>query len=226
MSEYMEKHSVSRLIGAPPGYVGFEQGGLLTEAIRKHPHTVLLLDEIEKAHLDIYNILLQIMDHATLTDNNGQEADFRNVIMIMTSNAGSADRGVKAIGFGASNQDKEMDAVNKLFPPEFRNRLDAIVTFNSLTIKVMKSIVDKFIRELEEQLKSKKVTFKLTEGARTWLAKKGYSEEYGARPLARVIQKEIKDRLSDEILFGKLMKGGAVRISTKNKELIHTISPA
>ncbi len=226
MSEYMEKHSVSRLIGAPPGYVGFEQGGLLTEAIRKHPHTVLLLDEIEKAHLDIYNILLQIMDHATLTDNNGQEADFRNVILIMTSNAGSMERGAKAIGFGATNQDKEMDAVNKLFPPEFRNRLDATVTFNSLTTKVMKSIVDKFIMELEDQLKSKKVTFELTESARTWLAKRGYSEEYGARPLARVIQKEIKDRLSDEILFGELMKGGSVRISTKKDQIIHTITPA
>ncbi|MCG8333412.1 MAG: ATP-dependent Clp protease ATP-binding subunit ClpA [Proteobacteria bacterium] len=226
MSEYMEKHSVSRLIGAPPGYVGFEQGGLLTEAIRKHPHTVLLLDEIEKAHPDIYNILLQIMDHATLTDNNGSEADFRNVILIMTSNAGSAERGAKSIGFGATNQNKEKDAVEKLFPPEFRNRLDATVTFNSLSIKVMKFIVDKFIRELEEQLKNKKVTFQLTEGAKTWLAKKGYSEEYGARPLSRVIQKEIKDKLSDEILFGDLIKGGQVKISTKKDELVHTIKPA
>ncbi len=223
MSEYMEKHSVSRLIGAPPGYVGFEQGGLLTEAIRKHPHSVLLLDEIEKAHPDIYNILLQIMDHATLTDNNGSEADFRNVILIMTSNAGSTERGAKSIGFGATNESKEKDAVEKLFPPEFRNRLDAIVTFNSLSIKVMKFIVDKFIRELEEQLKSKKVTFQLTEGAKTWLAKKGYSEEYGARPLSRVIQKEIKDKLSDEILFGDLIKGGQVKISTKKDELVHTI---
>jgi ATP-dependent Clp protease ATP-binding subunit ClpA len=226
MSEYMEKHSVSRLIGAPPGYVGFEQGGLLTEAIRKHPHTVLLLDEIEKAHQDIYNILLQIMDHATLTDNNGQEADFRNVILIMTSNAGSTERGAKAIGFGASNQNKEKDAVEKLFPPEFRNRLDAIVTFNSLSIKVMKFIVDKFIRELEEQLKNKKVTFELTEEARTWLANKGHSEEYGARPLARVIQKEIKDKLADEILFGKLVKGGKVKIATKKDQLTHIIKSA
>jgi ATP-dependent Clp protease ATP-binding subunit ClpA len=226
MSEYMEKHSVSRLIGAPPGYVGFEQGGLLTEAIRKHPHTVLLLDEIEKAHQDIYNILLQIMDHATLTDNNGQEADFRNVILIMTSNAGSTERGAKAIGFGASNQNKEKDAVEKLFPPEFRNRLDAIVTFNSLSIKVMKFIVDKFIRELEEQLKNKKVTFELTEEARIWLANKGHSEEYGARPLARVIQKEIKDKLADEILFGKLVKGGKVKIATKKDQLTHIIKSA
>jgi len=226
MSEYMEKHSVSRLIGAPPGYVGFEQGGLLTEAIRKHPHSVLLLDEIEKAHQDIYNILLQIMDHATLTDNNGQEADFRNVILIMTSNAGSMERGAKAIGFGATNQDKEMEAVERLFPPEFRNRLDAIVTFNSLSTTVMKSIVDKFMNELQAQLKAKKVTFELTESARMWLAKKGYSEEYGARPLSRVIQKEIKDRLSDEILFGKLIKGGKVKINCRNDQLVHTIKPS
>lgn len=226
MSEYMEKHSVSRLIGAPPGYVGFEQGGLLTEAIRKNPHSVLLLDEIEKAHPDIYNILLQIMDHATLTDNNGSEADFRNVVLIMTSNAGSVDRGAKSIGFGASNASKEKDAVERLFPPEFRNRLDAVVTFNSLSTDIMKSIVDKFISELEDQLKAKKVTFELTESARTWLAKKGYSEEYGARPLSRVIQKEIKDRLSDEILFGKLIKGGTVKISTRKDELVHTIDPS
>lgn len=223
MSEYMEKHSVSRLIGAPPGYVGFEQGGLMTEAIRKNPHTVLLLDEIEKAHPDLYSILLQIMDHATLTDNNGQEADFRNVILIMTSNAGSFERGAKAIGFGSSNQNKETEAVDRLFPPEFRNRLDAIVTFNSLNTKIMKSIVDKFIVELEDQLRVKKITFDLTDSARAWLAKEGYSEEYGARPLSRVIQKEIKDRLSDEILFGKLTKGGTVKISCKNDKLVHTI---
>ncbi len=225
MSEYMEKHSVSRLIGAPPGYIGYEQGGLLTEAIRKNPHTVLLLDEIEKAHQDIFNILLQIMDHATLTDNNGQEADFRNVILIMTSNAGSSERGAKAIGFGASNQNKEMDAVERLFPPEFRNRLDAIVTFNALTIKIMRFIVEKFIEELEDQLKTKKVIFELTESAKTWLAKKGYSEEYGARPLARVIQQEIKDKLSDEILFGDLMKGGKVKITCKDDKLVHSIKP-
>jgi len=219
MSEYMEKHSVSRLIGAPPGYIGFEQGGLMTEAVRKHPHTVLLLDEIEKAHPDIFNILLQIMDHATLTDNNGQEADFRNVILIMTSNAGSQERGAKTIGFNSTNEQKEMEAVERLFPPEFRNRLDAIVTFNSLTKKVMLYVVDKFIKELQEQLKVKKVVLDLSAAAMEWLAKKGYSPDYGARPLSRVIQKEIKDQLSDEILFGKLSKGGKVKIDQKDDQL-------
>ncbi len=222
MSEYMEKHSVSRLIGAPPGYVGFEQGGLMTEAIRKHPNSVLLLDEIEKAHLDLFSILLQIMDHATLTDNNGQEADFRNVILIMTSNAGSENRGAKAIGFNRTNQHKEMEAVERLFPPEFRNRLDAIVTFNNLTTQVMLSVVDKFIKELQEQLAPKKVVLELTSVAKTWLAKKGYSPEYGARPLARVIQKEINDQLSDEILFGKLSKGGKIKIDCEEDRLFLT----
>jgi len=222
MSEYMEKHSVSRLIGAPPGYVGFEQGGLMTEAIRKHPHTVLLLDEIEKAHPDIFNILLQIMDHATLTDNNGQEADFRNVILILTSNAGSQERGAKTIGFNSTNQQKEIEAVERLFPPEFRNRLDAIVTFNSLTSDVMLYVVDKFIDELQDQLRAKKVVLELTKKARKWLAKKGYSAEYGARPLARVIQKEIKDQLSDEILFGGLARGGKVIIDCKDDKLEQT----
>ncbi len=222
MSEYMEKHSVSRLIGAPPGYIGFEQGGLMTEAIRKHPHTVLLLDEIEKAHPDIFNILLQIMDHATLTDNNGQEADFRNVILILTSNAGSQERGAKTIGFNATNEQKEMDAVERLFPPEFRNRLDAIVTFNSLSTKVMLYVVDKFIDELQDQLRAKKVVLELTTKAKKWLAKKGYSEEYGARPLARVIQKEIKDQLSDEILFGALVKGGKVTVDCKKDKLVQS----
>ncbi len=222
MSEYMEKHSVSRLIGAPPGYIGFEQGGLLTEAIRKHPHTVLLLDEIEKAHPDIFNILLQIMDHATLTDNNGQEADFRNVILILTSNAGSQERGAKTIGFNSTNEQKEMDAVERLFPPEFRNRLDAIVTFNSLTTKVMLHVVDKFIDELQDQLRVKKVVLELTKSAKKWLAKEGYSADYGARPLARVIQKEIKDQLSDEILFGALVKGGKVIIDCKKNKLLQS----
>ncbi|MCP4755631.1 MAG: ATP-dependent Clp protease ATP-binding subunit ClpA [Proteobacteria bacterium] len=225
MSEYMEKHSVSRLIGAPPGYIGFEQGGLLTEAIRKHPHTVLLLDEIEKAHPDIYNILLQIMDHATLTDNNGQEADFRNVVLILTSNAGSQERGARAIGFNATNEQKEIEAVERIFPPEFRNRLDAIVTFNSLTTDVMLFVVDKFIKELQDQLKSKKVVLELQKEAKAWLAKKGYSPEYGARPLARVIQKEIKDRLSDEILFGKLAKGGKVTIGCRDDQLTQSYEP-
>lgn len=222
MSEYMEKHSVSRLIGAPPGYIGFEQGGLMTEAIRKHPHTVLLLDEIEKAHPDIFNILLQIMDHATLTDNNGQEADFRNVILILTSNAGSQERGAKTIGFNATNEQKEIEAVERLFPPEFRNRLDAIVTFNSLTTKVMLHVVDKFMDELQDQLRAKKVVLELTDAARDWLAKKGYNVEYGARPLARVIQTEIKDSLSDEILFGALMKGGKALIDCQDDQLVHS----
>ena len=215
MSEYMEKHSVARLIGAPPGYIGFEQGGLLTEAMRKHPHAIVLLDEIEKAHPDIFNVLLQIMDHATLTDNNGQESDFRNVILIMTSNAGSMERGVSAIGFNSSRQDKETEAIDRLFPPEFRNRLDAIVTFNELTNKVMLSVVDKFLDELAERLQAKEVRLVVNVKAKKKLAKKGYSPEYGARPLARVIQQEINDALSDEILFGKLSKGGKVTIDTK-----------
>jgi len=222
MSEYMEKHSVSRLIGSPPGYVGFEQGGLMTEAIRKNPHTVLLLDEIEKAHPDIFNILLQIMDHATLTDNSGQEADFRNVIVILTSNAGSQDRGAKAIGFASTNEQKEMEAVERLFPPEFRNRLDAIVTFNSLTTNIMLHVVDKFIDELQDQLRVKKVVLELTKSAKEWLSKKGYSVDYGARPLARVIQTEIKDQLSDAILFGELIKGGKVKVDCIDDKLVQT----
>jgi len=212
MSEYMEKHSVSRLIGAPPGYVGFDQGGLLTESIRKHPHSILLLDEIEKAHPDIYNVLLQIMDHATLTDNTGQEADFKNVILVMTSNVGSEERGAKAIGFTGSNYNKEIDAIEKHFAPEFRNRLDAIVPFNALTSEVMLSVVDKFVIELKVQLEAKKITLEISDDVRTWLAKKGYDPEFGARPLQRVIQKEIKDKLSDEILFGQLIKGGHVSV--------------
>ena len=219
MSEYMEKHSVSRLIGAPPGYVGFEQGGLMTEAIRKHPHCVLLLDEIEKAHPDIYNILLQVMDRATLTDNNGQAANFKSVILIMTSNVGSSEGGAGAIGFGSTKQGKENEAIDRHFPPEFRNRLDGIVNFNSLTESVMETVVDKFIAELEHQLHEKKITFNLTAKARAWLAKKGYDPEMGARPLGRVIQAEIKDRLSDEILFGKLIRGGEVKIDLKKEAL-------
>ena len=216
MSEYMEKHSVARLIGAPPGYVGFEQGGLLTEAIRKNPHAVLLLDEIEKAHPDIFNILLQIMDHAALTDNNGQESDFRNVILIMTSNVGSMERGINAIGFDQSgSQRKEQDAIEKLFPPEFRNRLDAIATFNELPEAVVLKIVDKFLKELEVKLVEKKVVLEVSNSVKAWLAKKGYNPEFGARPLGRLIQKEISDQLSDEILFGQLAKGGKVKITLK-----------
>ncbi len=225
MSEYMEKHSVSRLIGAPPGYVGFEQGGLLTEVIKKNPHCVLLLDEIEKAHPDIYNILLQIMDRATLTDNNGQESKFHNVVLILTSNVGSSERGAKAIGFGADNADKESDAIERHFPPEFRNRLDAIVTFNNLSMEVMESVVDKFIVELEEQLKDRKITIELSKEAKKLLATKGYSPDFGARPLHRVIQTEIKDQLSEEILFGRLAKGGTAKVRVKKDVFTFAYQP-
>jgi len=211
MSEYMEKHTVARLIGAPPGYVGFDQGGMLTDEIRKHPYSVLLMDEIEKAHPDIFSILLQVMDYATLTDNNGKKADFRNVILIMTSNAGTNEMGKDTIGFGDKSGDtqaKGKDAVNKLFSAEFRNRLDTTITFNSLSSNVMKKVVDKFISQLQAQLKEKKVTISLSDNARNWLAEKGYDPKFGARPLGRLIQVEIKDRLSEEVLFGKLHRGG------------------
>jgi ATP-dependent Clp protease ATP-binding subunit ClpA len=216
MSEYMEKHTVSRLIGAPPGYIGFDQGGLLTDAIRKQPYTVLLLDEIEKAHPDLFGILLQIMDHATLTDNNGKKADFRNVILLMTSNAGAREMSSPFIGFGGQEADdrasKGMKAVENLFSPEFRNRLDGIVSFNGLTVPIMERIVDKFIREMESQLSEKRVRVELSPAARLWLAERGYDPAFGARPLARLIQSEIKDVLADEILFGRLRNGGEVRI--------------
>lgn len=219
MSEYMEKHAVARLIGAPPGYIGFDQGGLLTDGIRKHPYTVLLLDEIEKAHLDLFNILLQVLDHATLTDNNGRQADFRNVIVIMTSNAGSREMSTHSIGFGDRNKDfagKGKKAIEKFFSPEFRNRLDAIITFNSLTVEIMEKIVDKFMVELNQQLGGRNIRLRLTAKARQWLAGEGYAAQYGARPLVRLIQKEIKDILSDEILFGRLEKGGEVLVEIKN----------
>jgi ATP-dependent Clp protease ATP-binding subunit ClpA len=211
MSEYMEKHAVARLIGAPPGYIGFDQGGLLTDGVRKHPHSVLLFDEIEKAHPDLFNILLQVLDYATLTDNNGKKADFRNVIVIMTSNAGAREMSAQTIGFGDTSRDvkrKGEKAIEKFFSPEFRNRLDGIITFNALDVVIMEKIVDKFIRELNLQLSVKKVTLTITDEVRTWLAKKGHDPRYGARPLGRVIQTEIKDRLTDEILFGALEKGG------------------
>jgi ATP-dependent Clp protease ATP-binding subunit ClpA len=213
MSEYMEKHAVARLIGAPPGYVGFDQGGLLTDGIRKHPHSLLLIDEIEKAHPDIYNILLQVMDHATLTDNNGKKADFRNVIVVMTSNAGTREMGTAAIGFGDKRKDTEakgQQAIERYFSPEFRNRLDGIIQFNSLSVAIMELIVDKFVNELNEQMAGKKVFINISDKLRNWLAREGYDPKYGARPLGRVIQKEIKDPLADEILFGKLVKGGVV----------------
>ncbi|MBU4318158.1 MAG: ATP-dependent Clp protease ATP-binding subunit ClpA [Proteobacteria bacterium] len=222
MSEYMEKHAVARLIGAPPGYIGFEQGGLLTDDIRKHPYCVLLLDEIEKAHPDLFNILLQVLDHATLTDNNGKKADFRNVIIMMTSNAGAREMSNKAIGFGdVLNQveSRGKKAIENTFNPEFRNRLDGIIYFNALTLGVMKKIVDKFMVELNGQLAKNKLTLVLSENARTWLAKKGHDPAYGARPLSRVIQTDIKDVLSDKILFGKLEKGSHVAVSVKDDKL-------
>ena len=222
MSEYMEKHTVARLIGAPPGYVGFDQGGLLTDAIRKHPYCVLLLDEIEKAHPDIFSILLQVMDYATLTDNTGKKADFRNVILIMTSNAGAKEMDRSVIGFGdrsRDNRSKGADAVNRLFNPEFRNRLDATISFSPLSAGIMKQIVGKFVAELSRQLEKKKVRIFLSDGAVDWLALKGYDPLYGARPLSRLMQAEIRDAISDELLFGRLKKGGTVRIGLKDGKL-------
>jgi len=222
MSEYMEKHAVARLIGAPPGYIGFDQGGLLTDGVRKNPYSVLLLDEIEKAHPDIFNILLQVMDHATLTDNTGRKADFRNVILIMTSNAGAREMSTHTIGFGGKQYDPESkgkEAIEKFFSPEFRNRLDSVITFSSLTPEIMEMVVDKFIGELNGQLAPRKVRVTLTPAARTYLAKKGHDPRYGARPLSRVIQVEIKDKLADDILFGKLEKGGEILVDEKDDQL-------
>ncbi len=222
MSEYMEKHAVARLIGSPPGYVGFDQGGLLTEAIRKHPYSVLLFDEIEKAHPDIFSILLQVMDHSTLTDNSGRKADFRNVIIIMTTNAGARELAGRSIGFVSSKKGKDQTAITKLFAPEFRNRLDAIVSFSSLDHAATELVVDKLIRELEEQLGEKRVTIKLSPEARTYLAKKGYDPDYGARPLRRLIMKEIGDSLTEEILFGSLARGGEVAVDEEDGKLVFT----
>ncbi len=222
MSEYMEKHAVARLIGAPPGYVGFDQGGLLTDAIRKHPYSVLLLDEIEKAHPDIFSILLQVMDHATLTDNSGRKADFRNVILLMTTNAGARETSGQVIGFVGDKKGADQRAIRDLFAPEFRNRLDEIISFNGLEPAVMKLIVDKMIAELQEQLKERKITLKLTDRARNWLAQKGYSREFGARPLKRLITTEIGDPLTEEILFGSLVRGGSTLIDRKNDGFIFT----
>jgi ATP-dependent Clp protease ATP-binding subunit ClpA len=220
MSEYMEKHAVARLIGAPPGYVGFDQGGLLTEAIRKHPYSVLLLDEIEKAHSDIFSILLQVMDHSTLTDNTGRKADFRNVIVIMTTNAGAREMSSASIGFVTSHKKGEdKAAVNKLFSPEFRNRLDSIISFGSLDTGTMEKVVDKLMRELKEQLADKKVSIVLSDRARNWLATKGYDPAYGARPLRRMIMKEIGDTLTEEILFGELSHGGEASVDLKDDKL-------
>jgi len=223
MSEYMEKHAVARLIGAPPGYVGFDQGGLLTEAIRKHPYSVLLLDEIEKAHSDIFSILLQVMDHSTLTDNTGRKADFRNVIIIMTTNAGAREMSNSAIGFVTTHKKSEdKAAVNKLFSPEFRNRLDGIISFDSLDTDTMEKVVDKLMLELKSQLAERKVSIVLSDGARTWLATKGYDPSYGARPLRRLIMKEIGDVLTEEILFGELNRGGAATVDLQDDKLTFT----
>ncbi len=227
MSEYMEKHTVSRLIGAPPGYVGFDQGGLLTDAVTRNPHAVLLLDEIEKAHPDLFNILLQVMDHATLTDNNGKKADFRHVIIIMTSNAGAREMAAHAIGFGnVSNEGKDQQAIEKLFSPEFRNRLDAIVHFRALPMQAIERVVEKFVKELVEQLTERRVTIALTPAARRYLAEKGYDKTYGARPMARLIQTEVKQVLADEILFGRLQDGGAVEIDVDDGTLTFAFEPA
>ena len=227
MSEYMERHSISRLIGAPPGYVGFDQGGLLTDSIDQHPHSVLLLDEIEKAHPDLFNILLQVMDHGKLTDHNGKTIDFRNVILIMTTNAGAADLAKPAIGFGSSKREGEdVEAINRMFSPEFRNRLDAMIGFKSLSPSVMSRVVDKFIIELEVQLHDRDVTIELDNQARKWLGKRGYDELYGARPLARVIQDQVKKPLADELLFGKLSKGGSVKVSVVNNKLFFKVKAA
>jgi len=226
MSEYMEKHTVSRLIGAPPGYVGFDQGGLLTDAIRRTPHAVLLLDEVEKAHPDLFNILLQVMDHATLTDNTGRKADFRHVILIMTTNAGAQEMAAAAIGFGAvSNRDKGKKALERLFSPEFRNRLDAVVTFAPLTPEAVERVVDKFVTELDAQLAARRVTIQLTPAARRWLAERGYDTDFGARPMARLIQTEIKRVLADEMLFGQLREGGRVEVDVADSGLTFRYAP-
>ncbi len=225
MSEYMERHTVSRLIGAPPGYVGFDQGGLLTEEINKHPHAVLLLDEIEKAHPDVFNLLLQVMDHGTLTDNNGRKADFRNVLLVMTTNAGAQETSRRSIGF--SEQDHSTDGIEALkryFSPEFRNRLDAVVQFGPLSEETIKSVVDKFIFELEQQLADKKVALTVGADARDWIAANGYDPKMGARPMARVIQDQIKKPLANEVLFGKLAGGGSVRVFVEGGSLGFEIS--
>ena len=220
MTEYMERHTVSRLIGAPPGYVGFDQGGLLTDAILKHPHAVLLLDEVEKAHPDVFNLLLQVMDHGTLTDNNGRKADFRSVIIVMTTNAGAEMMDRPSIGFTMQDHSSDgMEAIKRLFSPEFRNRLDAIVQFKGLTPVTIAQVVDKFLIELEAQLESKKVTVEVDRAGRAWLAERGYDPKMGARPMARIIQENIKRRLAEELLFGRLVNGGHVMVTVRDNDL-------
>ncbi len=226
MSEYMERHSVSRLIGAPPGYVGFDQGGLLTDAVDQHPHCVLLLDEIEKAHPDLFNILLQVMDHGKLTDHNGKSVNFRNAILIMTTNAGASDLAKNAMGFERESRDGEdKEAIERMFTPEFRNRLDAIIAFAPLNTEVVGKVVDKFVMQLEGQLSDRNVTIDLTQAARAWLAKRGYDNRMGARPLSRVIQQEIKKPLADHLLFGDLITGGHVAVDVANDKLTFVITP-
>ncbi|CAN1492718.1 clpA ATP-binding subunits of Clp protease and DnaK/DnaJ chaperones [Caulobacteraceae bacterium] len=220
MSEYMERHTVSRLIGAPPGYVGYDQGGQLTDAVDQHPHAVVLLDEIEKAHGDVYNILLQVMDHGQLTDSNGKKVDFRNVVLIMTTNAGAADAQRQTIGFGRGKADGESEeAIKRIFTPEFRNRLDAVVAFKPLTLEIIRQVVQKFVLQLEAQLADRNVTIETSDEAADWLAKNGFDELYGARPLGRVIQEHIKKPLADDILFGKLAKGGHVKVVLKDGKI-------
>jgi ATP-dependent Clp protease ATP-binding subunit ClpA len=216
----MEKHAVSRLIGAPPGYVGFDQGGLLTDGVDQHPHCVLLLDEIEKAHPDVYNILLQVMDNGELTDHNGRTVSFRNVVLIMTSNAGASEQAKAAIGFGRDRREGEdTAAIERTFTPEFRNRLDAVISFAPLPKEVILRVVEKFVLQLEAQLMDRNVTIELTPKAAQWLADKGYDDKMGARPLGRVIQEHIKKPLAEELLFGKLAKGGVVKVKVKNGNL-------
>jgi ATP-dependent Clp protease ATP-binding subunit ClpA len=226
MSEYMERHTVSRLIGAPPGYVGFDQGGLLTDAIDQHPHAVLLLDEIEKAHPDLFNVLLQVMDYGKLTDHNGKQVDFRNVVLIMTTNAGASDLAKPAVGFGRSERSGEdEDAIKRMFTPEFRNRLDATIAFSGLSPEIVAKVVDKFVKELESQLADRGVTVDLSAEARVWLAEKGYDKTFGARPLARVIQEHIKKPLADELLFGRLARGGRVSVGLAEGALAFDFPP-
>jgi ATP-dependent Clp protease ATP-binding subunit ClpA len=224
MSEYTERHSVARLIGAPPGYVGYDQGGQLVEGIRKNPYTVLLLDEIEKAHPEVFDVLLQVMDHATLTDNMGRSADFRHVTLIMTSNVGARDAARRAIGFSGGRRGGEDVAIERMFSPEFRNRLDAVVPFAPLTPEVMGHVVDKFVKQVEERLAEKGISLELTDAARAWLAEKGYDPDFGARPLDRVIQTELEDRLADEVLFGDLGKGGAVTVDRDGERLVFRLA--
>jgi ATP-dependent Clp protease ATP-binding subunit ClpA len=227
MSEYMERHTVSRLIGAPPGYVGYDQGGQLTDAVDQHPHAVVLLDEIEKAHADVYNILLQVMDHGVLTDSNGKKVDFRNVILIMTTNAGASDAQRQSIGFGRDKVvGEEEAALKRLFTPEFRNRLDAVVAFKPLTPEIIRQVVQKFVLQMEVQLADRNVTISLTDDAADWLAKNGFDELYGARPLARVIQEHIKKPLADDILFGRLVRGGHVKVVLKDSKIDFEIESA